>query len=86
MEYYEIVNEARPLSPQMLICHSYRNRFLIMKLIKQSSKFQSDPGSNFFTMLHNHLKNKLLQATVYFRTFVLLFVSHFTQLLECFDM
>ena len=32
------------------------------------------------------LKNKLVHATVYFLTFLLLFVSHFTQVLECFDM
>ena len=37
-------------------------------------------------MLHNRrLKNKLLHATVYLLTFLLLFVSHFTQVLERFD-
>ena len=30
--------------------------------------------------------DKLLHATVYFLTFLLLFVSHFTQVLECSDM
>ena len=51
-EYYEIVDEARPLSgffsPHMLI--------LLRKCIsnhepnKQASKFQSDPSSNCFTI------------------------------------
>ena len=46
-EYYEIVDEARPLSG-FFPTHAdffYRNAFLIMKL-KQASKFQSDPSTN----------------------------------------
>ena len=50
-EYYEIVDEARPLSgfsPHMLIFF-YGNAFLIDET-KQASKFQSDPSSNCFTI------------------------------------
>ena len=81
-EYYEIVNKARPLSGFVsadadLFCISNHET-------KQSSKFQSDPSSK---LLHNRRsKNKLLHATVYFLTSLLLFVSHFTQVLECFGM
>ena len=59
-EYYEIVDEARPLSgfsPRMLIC---LQKCISNHKTKQASKFQSDP-------LHNRrLKNKLLNLTVYF--------------------
>ena len=50
-EYYEIVNEARPLSGFFPTDAD----FLLQKCIfnyetKQSSKFQSDPSSNGFTI------------------------------------
>ena len=50
-EYYDIVNEARPLSG----IFPADSDFLLKKCIsnhetKQSPKFQSDPSSNCFTM------------------------------------
>ena len=74
-EYYEFVNEARPLPgfvfPQMLI---FLRKCIFNHETKQSSKFQSDPRSNCFAV------------TIDVWTFLLLFLSHFTQVLECFDM
>ena len=49
-EYDEIVNEARPISsvsPQMLI---FLQKCISNHEAKQSSKFQSDPSSNCFTI------------------------------------
>ena len=64
-EYYEVVDEARPLSG-IFPTHA---DFFLRKCIsnhetKQASKFQSDPSPK---LLHNRrLKNKLLNSTVYF--------------------
>ena len=54
-EYYEIVDEARPLSGFFLTHADFFTACLIMKCMpnhetKQASKFQSDPSSNCFTI------------------------------------
>ena len=51
-------------------------------------KLSNPPSFSFRALIAAQgLKNKLLHATVvYFLTFLLLFVFHFTQVLECFDM
>ena len=85
-EYYEIVDEARPLSgfvsPHMLI--------FLQKCIsnhetnKQASKFQNDPSSNCFTIDVWNINCWLSTvSSLLFLTFLLVFffVSHFTRVL-----
>ena len=52
-----------------------RNAFLIVKLSKLPFAIRAIIASH----------NRRLKTTVYYITFLLLFVSHFTQVLECFD-
>ena len=80
-EYYEIVDEARPLSG-FFPTHA-GNAFLIMKLSNPAS-FEAIRAQ----LLHNRrLKYKLLTFNILFFTFLLVFfLSHFAQVLYCFDM
>ena len=71
--------EARPLS---VVYHIDADSFYIYistQETKQPSKFQSDPSSNCFTI--DVFNNKMMNSSIYFLTFLLLFVSHFTQVL-----
>ena len=67
-EYYEIVDEAHPLSgffPHMLI---FLQKCISNPESKQGFKFQSDLSPNCFTI--DVLKYKLLISTVYFLSFL----------------
>ena len=75
-EYYEIVGESRPLSA-FFPKHA---DFFSNHETKQSSKFQSDPSTNCFTI--NDVWNiNCWLSTVHFLLSYFIFVSHFTQVL-----
>ena len=79
-EYYEIINEVlnQDFSPEILIFFA-RNAFLIIKLSNLPS-FRANQA--LIASQSTFEQNKLL----HFLTFLLLFVSHFTQVWKCFDM
>ena len=49
-EYYEIVNEDRPLAGLFPTDADFLQKCISNHESKQSSKFQSDPSSNCFTI------------------------------------
>ena len=53
------------------------------QVTKQSSKFQTYIRALITSQ--SALKNKMMNSSYYFLTFILLFVSHFAQALYCFD-
>ena len=74
-EYYEIVNEARPLSGFFPT-----DADVLTEIIMKLSKLPS------FSFIIDVWKIKCCMQQFIFYTFLLLFVSHFTQVLQYFDM
>ena len=72
--YYEVVNEACPLSGLFPTGADFLQKCIYnheTEKFPEVPKFQNDPSSNCFT--------------IDVLTFLLLFVSYFNQVLECFD-
>ena len=79
-EYYEIVDEACPLSgffPHMLI---FLRKCIYDYETKQSSKFQSDPSLNCFTIDVWNI-NCWRQQVIFLLSYCFFLVSHFTRVM-----